>query len=247
MILDELGGKADGVVRGDSAVGPHFEHEFFVIGHLAEASRLDAVVDLSHRRVNAVRRNVADGQIFIVVAVGGNIAAAILDAHFDLQFAAFADGGDVHAFIEHGEVGVLFDLRGGDRAGLLDVHVNRLGQIGVQFDGNLLQIEDDIGGVLNYAGDRRKFVQHAFDFDGGDGRSFDGAEQRAAQRVAYRGAPAAFERLRGKTRVLFSERFELRRKTLLLFKTLPHIISFLLRSTAFTATKLLKYEVASNR
>ncbi len=155
--------------------------------------------------MNAVHRNVADGQVFVVVAVSGNVAAAVLDAHFDLQLAAFADGGDVHAFIEHCEVGVLFDLRGGDGTGLLDVDVNGLGQIGVQLDRHLLQVEDDVGCVLNYTGDRGEFVQHAFNLDGGDRSSLDGAEQCTAQSVAYRGAPAAFERLRGETRVLLGQ------------------------------------------
>src|SRR5260370_72345 len=144
---------ANGVIRRDGAVGADFEHQLFVVGHLAETGGLNRVVDFAHRRVNAVHRNVADGQVFIVVAVSGDVAAAVLDAHFDLQFAAFADGGDVHALIEHREIGVFFDLRGGDRTGLLDVDVNGFGQIGVQLDRHLLQVGDDVGGVLDHAGD----------------------------------------------------------------------------------------------
>ena len=153
VVLDELGGKANGVIRRNSAVGPHFKHQLFVVGHLAETRGFDGVVHFANRRVNAVHRNVADGQIFIVIAVGSDVAAAILYAHFDLQFAAFADGGDVHTLVEHREIGVFFDLRGGDRTGLLDVDVNGFGQIGVQLDRHLLQVEDDVGGVLDHAGD----------------------------------------------------------------------------------------------
>ena len=47
-------------------------------------------------------------------------------------------------------------------------------------------------------------------------------EQRAAQRVSYRRAPAAFKRLRGKRAVLLGERFQLGRKPLWFLKTLPH-------------------------
>src|SRR6266849_4116410 len=222
VVLDELGGEADGILRGDGAVGPHFDHQLFVVGHLAEASGFNGVINLAHRGVNAVHGNVADGQIFVIVAVGGNVAAAVLDAHFDLELAAFADGGDVHAFVEDGEVRVFLDLRGGDRTGLLDVDVNGLGQVGVELDGHLLQVEDDVGGILDHAGDRRKFVQHAFDLHGGDGRAFDGAEQRATQRISYGRAPAALKRLRGKPPVLLGERFQLGCKTLRLLKTLPH-------------------------
>src|SRR5712692_4914909 len=123
VILHQLGGEADGILRGDRAVGPNFDHQLFVVGHLAEARGFDGVVDLANGRVNAVHGNIADGQIFVVVAVGGDVTAAVLDAHFDLQLAAFADGGDVHALVEDGEVRVFLDLRGGDRTGLLDVDV----------------------------------------------------------------------------------------------------------------------------
>src|SRR5579859_3683405 len=205
VILHQLGGESDGVLRGDGAVGPDFDHQLLVVGHLSETRRLDGVVDLAHGRVNAIDGYVADRQVFVVVAVGSDVAAAILDAHFDLQLAAFADRGDVHALVEYREIGVLFDLRGGHRTGLLDVDVNRFRQIGVELDRHLLEVEDDVGGVLDHAGDRRKFVQYASDFYRSDGCSFDGAEQRAAQRVSYRGAPTAFKGLRGETRVLFSE------------------------------------------
>src|SRR5260221_1097325 len=230
VVFHQFGGQADGIVRSDRAIGPHFDHQLFVVGHLSETGGFDGVIDLAHWRVNAVHRNIADGQVFIVVAVGSDVAAAILDAHFDLQFAAFADGGDVHALVEHGEVCVFFDLRRSDRTGLLDVDVNGLGQVGVQLDGHLLQVEDDVGGVFDHASDRGKFVQHAFDFYRCDGCPFDGTDQCAAQRVTNGGTPTALKRLRGKTGVLFGERFQFGRQALRLLKTLPHICSFLLEA-----------------
>src|SRR5207302_11188550 len=98
----------------------------------AESGCFDGIVNLAHRRVNAVDRDVTDGQIFVVVAVRGHIAAAVLGAHLDLELAAFADRGNVNALIEHGEVRVFLDLRRGDRTSLLDVDVNRLRQVGVE-------------------------------------------------------------------------------------------------------------------
>src|SRR2546430_2254091 len=213
VVLDQFGGEADGVLRRDRAVGPHFDHQLFVVGHLAEAGGFDGVVDLAHGRVNTVDRDVSDGQVFVVVAVGSHVTAAILGAHLDLEFAAFADRGDVHALIEDGEIRVFLDLCRGDRTGLLDVDVNRLRQVSVELDGHLLQVEDDVRGILDHTGDRRKFVQHAFDLDGGDGRAFDRAEQRATQRISYGRTPAAFKTLRGKPPVLLGERFPLGRKT----------------------------------
>src|SRR5579859_8192319 len=222
VILHQLGGESDGVLRGDGAVGPDFDHQLLVVGHLSETRRLDGVVDLAHGRVNAIDGYVADRQVFVVVAVGSNVAAAVLDAHFDLQLAAFADGGDVHALVEHGEVRVFLDLGAGDHAGLLNVEVNRLRQIVVQLDGHLLQVQDDVGRILNHTGDRRELVQHALDFHRSDSRALDGAEQRATQCVSNRGAPTTLKRLGGKAAIPFGQRFELRRETLRFLKSLPH-------------------------
>src|ERR1700731_397970 len=222
VVLDQLGGEANGILRRDRAVGPHFDHQLFVVGHLAEAGGFDGVVDLAHGRVNAVDRDVSDRQVFVVVAVGSHITAAVLGAHLYLEFAAFTDRRDVHTLIEDGEGRVFLDLRRGDRTGLLDVDVNRLRQVGVELDGHLLQVEDDVRGILDHTRDRRKFVQHAFDLHGGDGRALDRAEQRATQRVSYGRTPAALKRLRGKPSVLLGQRFQLGRKTLWLLKTLPH-------------------------
>src|SRR5690348_6002806 len=173
VVLDELGGQADGVLGRDGAVGPDLEHELFVVGHLAETCGFDGVVDLAHRRVDGVHGNIADGQIFIVVAVGGDVAAAVLDAHFDVQLAAFADGGDIDALIEDGEVGILLDVGGSDGAGGFDVEIDGLGQDGIQLDGDLLEVEDDVGGILDHAGNRGELVEDALDLDGGDGRTLD--------------------------------------------------------------------------
>ena len=61
VILHQLGGVANGVLGRDGAVGPHFHHELFVIGHLAETGGFDGIVDLAHRGVDAVHGDVADG------------------------------------------------------------------------------------------------------------------------------------------------------------------------------------------
>ena len=121
VVLDELRGETDGVLRSDGAVGPNFERELFVVGHLAETSGFDGVVDLAHRRVDRIHRDVADGKIFVKVAVGADVAAAVLDAHFHLELAAFVDGGDVNGLVENGEIGVFFNHGGSDDAGIFDV------------------------------------------------------------------------------------------------------------------------------
>src|SRR6266851_2380627 len=54
VVLDELGGEADGILRGDCSVGPHFNHQLFIVGHLTETGGFDGVVHLAHWRMHAV-------------------------------------------------------------------------------------------------------------------------------------------------------------------------------------------------
>jgi len=64
-----------------------------------------------------------------------------------LQLAAFADGGDIDAFVEHGEIRIFFDLRGGYGTGLLNIYIDRFRQVGIQLDRHLLQVEDNVRGI----------------------------------------------------------------------------------------------------
>ena len=91
-----------------------------------------------------------------------------------------------------------------------DVEINRLRQVGVELDGHLLEIQDDVGRIFDDARNRREFVQDAFDFYRGDRSAFDRAEKRATQRVTDSGAPTALKRLRGEAAVLFGQRLEFR-------------------------------------
>ena len=70
-----------------------------------------------------------------------------------------------------------------------------LGQLAGVLDHQALDVEDDVGHVLDDAGDRADFVLHALDLDAGDGAAFEAGEQDAAQAVADGHAEAALERL----------------------------------------------------
>src|SRR5690348_13224235 len=207
VVFEQLGGLADGVLRRDGAVGPDFDGELVVIGHLAEAGGLDGEVYFAHGRVNRIDGDVAEGQVLIVVAIGGDVATSALEAHFDIELAALADGGDGHIAVEHFDVGIGFDLAADDLAGLFDAQAGDAGAFADHLKGHLLEVEDDIGGVLDHAGDGAELVSHALDADAGDGGAFDGAEEHAAESGADGGAEAALERLGGEHAVALGERF----------------------------------------
>ena len=104
---------------------------------------------------------------------------------------------------------------------LVRAQIKRLGTFPVQLEGNLLEIQDDVGGVFDYAGDRLKLVQYAFDLYGGYGRAFNRRKQRAPQRVADGGAEAALKRLSAELAVLLGERLRIHCKTFRFLESSP--------------------------
>ena len=110
--------------------------------------------------------------------------------------------------------------------GLVDAQVQRLGRVGVHLERDLLQVEDDVGRILDHARDRRELVQHAVDLHRRDRRPFDRGEQHAAQRVTDRRAEAALERLRVEAPEPVGEGLALEFEPLGPLKTFPqHVLS----------------------
>src|SRR5207248_405906 len=98
--------EADGVVGLHAPVRPDLNREFVELGVLPQASGLDRVVDLLDRRVHGVNRDVAERQVFVEVAFGGDVAATALQPHLNRERAAVADGRDVDAGVENFDIGV---------------------------------------------------------------------------------------------------------------------------------------------
>jgi hypothetical protein len=113
--------------------------------------------------------------------------------------------------IEHFDVGIGFDVAGGDlaRARLRDSE--RLRLVAVKLERHLLQIKDDVGGVLHDPLNRREFVFDALDLDRRNCRAFDRRKQCAPQRVTDRGAKAALERLGREAAVTLGQCFAVSR------------------------------------
>jgi hypothetical protein len=65
--------------------------------------------------------------------------------------------------------------------------------VGLELD--FLQVQDDVGHVLDHAVNGGEFVHGAIHLDGGDGRAFERGEQHAAQRVADGVAVTGFKRV----------------------------------------------------
>ena len=83
MLRQNLCAEAYGLFRPDAAVGPHFQRQFVVVGHLTDTRILHAVIDAGDRRVDRIDRDDADRLILPLVAIRRNITAAAIgeDAH----------------------------------------------------------------------------------------------------------------------------------------------------------------------
>src|SRR5207237_10570748 len=103
---------------------------------------------------------------------------------------------DVDVLVENLHVAIGFDHAGGDHTRLVSLQRNGLRIIAIQFEWNLLEIQDDVGGVFDDARNRLKLVENALDANRGDGRAFDGRAQNAAERVSNSGSETTLERLR---------------------------------------------------
>ena len=82
-----------------------------------------------------------------------------------------------------------------DHAALVAVDADGARLLAGVLDHQALDVEDDVGDVLDDAGDGGDLVLHALDLDAGDGTAFQAGQQDAAQAVADGHAEAALERL----------------------------------------------------
>ena len=82
-----------------------------------------------------------------------------------------------------------------DFAGAVGAQAHALRPVAVHAQPDALDVEHDVGHVLEHARQRGEFVQHALDLDRGDRRALQRGQQHAAQRIAERQAEAALERL----------------------------------------------------
>ena len=98
--------------------------------------------------------------------------------------------------LEHFDVLIDFDVARAHFARLVDTDVERLDFVGVQHERHLLEVEDDVGRILDHARNRRELVLDAVNLDRGHGRAFNRGEQHTPERVADRRAEPPLERLR---------------------------------------------------
>src|SRR5580698_4145813 len=171
--------------------------------------------------MNGVHGDEANAQIGIEILVGRYVTTAALEAHFHVQFAAFTDRRYVDILVQDLDVSVSLDHAGSDDTGLIRTQIKSLWSLTVQLEGDLLEVQDDVGCVFYDAGDRLELVQNAFDLDRGNSRAFNRRKQGATQSIADGGAKAALKGLSAELAILLGKRLGVDCKTFRFLKSSP--------------------------
>ena len=125
----------------------------------------------------------------------GDVALAGVDRELHADLGALVERAEHEVGVEHHDVADGLDVARDHGAGARLLHHHALGAFALHLDGDVLDVEHDVGHVLAHAGDRRELVQHAVDVHRLHRRALQRRQQNAPQRIAERHAEAALERL----------------------------------------------------
>ena len=201
LILDDLGAVRDGIFRGQRAVGPHFEDQAVIVGHLTHTSLLHSVGDLANRREGGVQLNQTDfiGQTF--VHVGRHIALAHAHFKFHLQHHVLGEGGDVLFRIEHGHMLIGLNLGGRNRPFAVNAKRQALRFVRVHAQTHLLDVQHHVGHVFEDAVDGGELMLHAGNLHRHKGSTLQGGKQHTTHGIADGGAVTSLQRFANKLAV----------------------------------------------
>src|SRR5262249_15493288 len=108
-----------------------------------------------------------------------------------------------------------------DDAALVLVDANDLRLVARVFDDETLDVEDDVGDILDNAGDGGDLVLNALDLDARDGAALEAGKEDTPQAVADGDAEAALERLGVELAVGVGQGLAVRAEAIGQFQTTP--------------------------
>ena len=206
-LLQDVRGPAQGVRRGQGAVGPNLQGQPLEVSLEADAGGLHAVGDLADRREAGPDGDDADDLAAFVLLFRQDVALALLHGHLHGELCVLVgQRGEIDLRVDDLDVAGTLDVRAGDHAGAFDVQMDhprfRARAVGggltgrvVDLNEQVLEVQDQLGAVFFDAANSRELMKYAVNLNGGDGRSGDGRQQDAPQGIAQRGAVAALKRL----------------------------------------------------
>ena len=189
------------ILCGDRAVGPDLQRQLVVIGHVADTSIFNCVVYLIDRRIDRVYRDHADSGLILLVALCGDIAAAIGQSDLHGQARVAHERRNVQVRVEDLDLTIGMDVASGDSAFPACLNIDGLRAVTVELCNNALDIQHDFRNVFLYAGNGGELMLYAGDLDAAGRRARQGRQQDAAKGVAESGSVAAFQRFNDKLAV----------------------------------------------
>ena len=133
--------------------------------------------------------------------LGGDVPPAGLDDHLHVELDVVGQRGQDQVGVDHLDGRGGLDHPRGDGPLDLTVQAEHLGVVGVVFDDEALDAQDDVRDVFHHTGQRHELVVGPGDPYAGDRRAFQAAQEDPPQRVADRGPEAPLERLDGEPAV----------------------------------------------
>ena len=188
-----VAGRRQRLTRRDRAVGLDLDRELVVVRGLLHAGGLDVERDAPHGREDRVDRNHTDRR-GPLVALGREVAAALLDGQVDGEAALGVDRRDVQVGVEDLDVGGGLDVAGEDVARAALVEAQRHGLLRGAAEDDVLDVQDEVGDVLLDTRDGVELVEGLVEPDLGDGGTRDRRQQRPAEAVAEGVAETGLER-----------------------------------------------------
>ena len=196
MVRQDFGALLQCLVRGQAAVGEDFKHQFVVVGALPDTRSLDRVPHAGNRRKDGIDRDHADGLIRFLVGVARKEAAAHHNLHHHVDLLFLVGGADDLFLVDHLQARRQFQVAGGDFALGGDAQANFLGFTAGVAKLDFLEVQDDVGDVLDDPRHGGELVIRPLYLHRGDGRSLERGQKHPPEAVAYGVAVAGFKRLR---------------------------------------------------
>ena len=172
--------------------------------------------------MHGVDGDVTESQVVVEILLGTDVSSPLPDAHLEVKNAALAHRGDVQIRIQDLHVRIGFDASAQHLARIGCPESDGAKVTVVEFQGDLLEVENDVGGVFHDTGDRAEFMGDALNTNRRDRGALDRAQQSPPNGIADGGAESTLKRLRGEPAIGGGETIHIRRQALWLLKSFPH-------------------------
>src|ERR1700745_249585 len=170
------------IVRCDPAVRPDLQNQLVVVGTLADAGIFDAVLDTDYWRKNRINRNNTERHICALVFVSGKKSAANPNLEFRFKFLLLVDRANYLVGIQHFDPLDRLNIHGRNLTLFVDVNCYRARLVVDRLKFYLLQVQDDVGYVLNDPGEGSKLVLRSSNPNESNSSSCQRRQKSSAQR-----------------------------------------------------------------